>query len=135
MGKEFQIQNAVAQAQELRYATDKAFDGYMVTNLETGEENVVPTVYRVEGFGVSTQIGSNDEDAWNSILNPEAHTHRVNMVKHNDPADDFEMTPREILESSLKASVSLGQMSKAEMKETLAAHDEAAKERAAAEAK
>jgi hypothetical protein len=127
MAREFQVQGAVAQAQALGYSVNRSFDGYTVTNIETGEQSVVPTVYRVEGFGISTQIGSTDENAWHALTVKEAHEHRVNFSRHVDPNDDFTMSDREIFESSLQSQVALNQITKAEMKSALSAYDEAQK--------
>jgi len=73
--------------------------------------------YRVEGFGVDTVYSEDQEDSWKFLTDEKAHEHRANMMKHNNPQDEFTMTDQEITESSLAASVSVGLLTEAQARE------------------
>jgi len=98
--------NYQEKARELGYEVD------LVLENADGEEH-----YRVQGQGMDTVYGASQEDAWIFLTTPEAHQHRVNMWKHNDPNDQFEMTDDEIFESSVNASLAAGLLDKAEAEE------------------
>lgn len=102
----------IDKARDLGYSVGVAFEGYGGDRADGG----VPTVYRVEGFGVSTQIAHDDEDAWKRMTNAKAHEHRDKFMRANDPDDDFEWTDEEMNLSSIDAAVALGDMSKEDAK-------------------
>src|SRR5688572_8707370 len=94
------------KARELGYKVQLAY-----------EDSEGKKFYRIEGQGVETVYGEDQEDAWNFLVDPKAHEHRSNMMKHNDPDDNFIMTDEEIQESAIAASVSAGLLSEEEAKE------------------
>jgi hypothetical protein len=97
---------AIDRLRELGYEVGVAFEGHGGDR----EDGGVPTVYRVEGHGVSLQLAHDDEDAWASFTNEKAHEHREKSARASDPEDDFEWTPEEQMESSLEAAVATGAM-------------------------
>jgi hypothetical protein len=84
----------IDKARELGYEVSVSFEGY----------DDVPTVYHVEGHGISTQYSHNDEVAWANLVNRKAHAHREKSARAVNPEDDFTWTPEEQLESALEAS-------------------------------
>lgn len=115
----------IDKAEGLGYSVGVAFEGHGGDRKDGG----VPTVYRVEGFGITTQIAADDEDAWKSITNAKAHEHREKSARAIDPDDDFEWTPEEQMKSSLDAAVATGGMERADatqaMKDWKASQEEA----------
>lgn len=90
--------------------------GYSVEIASEKTEDT-PEVYRVEGHGIDLQITTEEE--LHRIINPDAHQNRRDAERINDPEDNFKQTPEEALRSSLKAQVSLGDITKAEADEIL----------------
>jgi len=78
------VQDYIAQAQELGYEVGIAFEGYG----GSPEEGGVPTVYTISGFGMNSQLPINDEEGWKSLVDKEAHAERERQ---------FNMTPEERL--------------------------------------
>lgn len=104
-----------SKAESLGYTVGVAWEGYEDPN--TGENH--PTVYRVEGYGTSMMFRDDDKETWDQFLVPEAHEHRVNLTRHMNPDDEFEMTEDEIMESSFRAAVGVGHMTQKEAEKAL----------------
>jgi hypothetical protein len=65
-------------------------------------------IYYVKGFGIGMLVREDNNDAWDNLLNPEAHASRVLQFEHPDT------DPSELLLADLNAAVSLGAMSQAD---------------------
>jgi hypothetical protein len=92
------MQEYIDKATELGYTVELAFD------TADGDK-----VWRVKGFGIDTMYSERDNEAeWKFLVLPEAHEHRANMMRHNDPKNEFIMNNEEQRESAIKASKAAG---------------------------
>lgn len=105
------VEELITKAQTQGYSVGVAIAGY----------NDFPTVYRIEGFGVSLQLTENDEDSWTQFTNDDAHDFRVKSFRAEDPTDDFTWTESERLVANMQAAVSLGQITQEQANEIEAA--------------
>lgn len=97
---------------ELGYTVAVAFEGYGGDRADGG----VPTVYRVEGFDMSTQIAADDEDAWKRLTNAKAHEHAEKSARAADPEDEFEWSQEDAALSAIEVGLALGDISKEDAK-------------------
>jgi regulator of RNase E activity RraB len=109
---------------EIEKAVELGYDVTEATEIIVDDGKTLK-VYAVKGWGMNTQYTESQEDMWKWLVLPEAHEHRVNMWKHNDPGDLFTMTDDEIFESSTKAALAADMIDEDEAKEMREARESA----------